>query len=120
MNLKRMVEFRNLTRKRVAYGALEKLYKKIFKTRFELSVVIAPPALMKKLNKVYRGKDKAANVLSFTLEKNSGEIFLNSEEKDLSFLFLHGALHLLGYDHIKNKDAKKMESLEKKILNKNK
>lgn len=119
-----MLEFRNLSKKRIEYGAYKKLYKKIFKKGFELSVVIAPHALMKKLNKTYRGKEKAANVLSFMLEKDAGEIFLNAGlptqagENDLRYLFVHGSLHLLGYDHKKNKDAEKMENLEKKILNK--
>ncbi|MDO8664458.1 MAG: rRNA maturation RNase YbeY [Candidatus Liptonbacteria bacterium] len=116
-----MVEFKNLSGKRVQYGAYKKLYKKIFrkgKKGFELSVVFAPPSLMRKLNKECRGKDKTANVLSFALEKDSGEIFLNAGEKNLPYLFLHGSLHLLGYDHKKNKDAEKMENLEKKILNK--
>lgn len=120
-----MVEFINLTRKRVDYGAFKKLYKTIFPARgksqskqFELSVVIASPTLMKKLNLAYRGKKKSANVLSFQLTKNSGEIFLNSAEKDLKYLFLHGLLHLRGYDHVNNKDAEKMEKLEEKILNK--
>lgn len=113
---------------RVKYGAYKELYKKIFilrKKNFNLSVVFAPSPMMRRLNKKYRGKNKPANVLSFLLEKNlpgrqtgSGEIFLNAKEKNLSYLFLHGALHLLGYDHKTNKDAKKMESLEKKILNK--
>lgn len=37
-------------------------------------------------------------------------------EKELAFVFLHGILHLLGYDHIQNKDAKEMEKKEKKII----
>lgn len=123
-----MIEFKNLSGKRVQYGAYKKLYKKIFYksgNSFRLSAVFAPPSLMRKLNKKYRGKNKPANVLSFLFEKNlpgrqtgSGEIFLNTKEKNLPYLFLHGSLHLLGYGHKKNKDAEKMENLEKKILNK--
>ena len=87
-------------------------------------MVFAPPVLMRKLNRQYRGKNKTANVLSFLIEKNRGEIFLNinllaqAGEKNLPYLFLHGMLHLKGYDHKKTKDAKKMEKLEKKILKK--
>lgn len=118
-----MIEFRNLTKKRVNTAALKDLYNKIFVSagkagarNFELSVVFAPPALMKKLNVKYRQKTKSANVLSFLIEKNRGEIFLNINEKELPYLFLHGALHLKGYDHENDKDALRMEKLEKKIF----
>ena len=122
-----MMEFRNLTGKRAdkLEKILKSLYKKIFpaksgagKKRFELSVVLAPPFLMRTLNKKYRQRNQAANVLSFHLEKGRGEIFLNSKEKNLLYLFVHGTLHLLGYDHKKNKEAEKMEALEKQILKK--
>jgi len=76
---------------------------------------------MRRLNKQYRNKNKTANVLSFTLEKGKvgpSEIFLNIKEKKLPYLFLHGMLHLKGYDHVKKSDARKMEKLEQKILNK--
>ena len=118
---KYMISFTNLTKKRVHRAVFEKLYRKTMPKGFELSVVFAPPALMKKLNKQYRGKDKVANVLSFelgspTTKLGAGEIFLNVREKDLPYLFVHGCLHLLSYDHQKNKDALRMESLEQKIL----
>ena len=50
-----------------------------------------------------------------------GEIYLNRDilkrsPERAKPLLLHGILHLLGYDHIKNKDAEMMEKLEKKIL----
>lgn len=50
-----------------------------------------------------------------------GEIYLNTDilgksPERTAPLLLHGLLHLLGYDHKRNSDAKKMEALEKKIL----
>ena len=42
----------------------------------------------------------------------------DKERKELEILLIHGLLHLLGYDHEKNKDALKMRKLEKKLLNK--
>jgi probable rRNA maturation factor len=114
-----MIEFKNLTKKRHDIRPFKKLYKKIFRPNFELSVVFAPHLLMKKLNMQYRGRNKPASVLSFLLEKKvRGEIFLNIKEKNLPYLFVHGALHLLGYDHQNNAMAKKMEALESKLLNK--
>lgn len=113
------ISFTNLTKKPIRTAVFVRLAKKIFpKKDFDLSVVFASPAFMKKLNIQYRNKHKSANVLSFSYDKNSGEIFLNSAEKDLPYLFVHGCLHLLDYDHKKNKDALRMESLERKILNK--
>ena len=123
-----MIEFRNLTKKRINTAEFKELYNNIFSAKsvtgsknFELSVVFARPHFMRRLNKQYRGKNKTANVLSFALEKGKvgpGEIFLNIKEKKLPYLFLHGMLHLKGYDHVKKSDARKMEKLEQKILNK--
>ncbi len=111
-----MLEILNLSRKKIEKKIFFDIYHKIFKKDFELSLVLATPLLLRKLNKKYRGKDKAANVLSFSFGKSSGEIFINISEKDLKYLFIHGSLHLLHYDHIKDKDAKRMDKMEKKIL----
>jgi probable rRNA maturation factor len=127
-----MISFTNLTKKPIQTAVFTRLYKNIFSARsnFELSVVFAGPALMRKLNKTHRKKDKIANVLSFLLEKGSsdarkaksgyqrgvGEVFINRNEKDLSHLFVHGCLHLLGYDHINDTEASLMEKKERDIL----
>ena len=95
---------------------------------------------MKKLNKKFRKRDKSTDVLSFPFlsfnnlaskkEKNlyigdlatSYEI-INSRAKKNNFLmefdkvWVHGLLHLIGYNHIKNKDYFKMNKFEKRILN---
>lgn len=112
-----MIEFRNLTRTRVSYAPFQRLYKTLFpREDFDLSVVFAGSTRMRYLDKTYRGKDKVANVLSFPLGDKSGEIFLHIHEKDLPHLFVHGCLHLLGYDHEREKDALKMEKRERAIL----
>jgi len=95
---------------------------------------------MKKLNKKFRKRNKSTDVLSFpyfslknlklTKEKNFyiGDIaasyeIINSRSKNNNFflefdrVWVHGLLHLLGYNHIKNKDYFKMNKIEKKILN---
>jgi len=94
--------------------------------KYELSLVFVGDTLSRKLNKTYRGKDKPANVLSFPLEKNAGEIFINLREarKDaprfkksynsfVGVLFMHGCLHLKGLDH-----GKKMDAEEKRLSKK--
>ena len=55
----------------------EEIKNQVLGKNYNLSVVPAKNSLMKKLNKRYRNKDKAADVLSFPLSKTDGEIFLN-------------------------------------------
>ena len=86
-----------------------------------------------KLNKQFRNKIGATNVLSFQMNENpiEGDLILchsiiKSEAKKqgkkiidhYAHLIIHGYLHLLGYDHQNDKDAVKMEMMEKKILRK--
>ncbi len=79
---------------------------------YELSLVIATPKISKELNSEYRAKNYPTNVLSFSLEKNSGEIILcpsvikkeaiNFEKtftEFFGFLVIHGMLHLKGMTH---------------------
>ena len=91
---------------------------------------------IKKLNKEFRNKNKPTDVLSFPLEKkfnikkNSylGDIVISYEfmnkpkslnnlefKKRVVKIFIHGFLHLLGYDHTKLKDFKKMIKEESRI-----
>lgn len=91
---------------------------------------------MKQINFNTRKKDGTTNILSFPMGEwiNDkiwiGEIIISipkvkKEAKELHkkmeyylvFLFIHGFLHLLHYDHETEKDAKIMENLEKKIMN---
>ena len=95
-----------------------------------VSVVLAGDALLRDLNRTYRGKDKPTNVLSFTGDGGElGDVILSYEtvkreakEQKKSFaqhtahLVVHGCLHLIGHDHEKDRDAAKMESLETSIL----
>ncbi len=79
---------------------------------YELSILFATPSLSQKLNKKFRGKNRPTNILSFPLSKTSGEIvvslsktradakqFGKSYPDFLGFLFIHGMLHLKGYEH---------------------
>ena len=104
----------------------------------ELSVLLTNDSEIRKLNKMWRGKDTSTNVLSFPtfmpardkkIKPLLGDIALAYEtcakeaqiaQKKLSHhfthLFLHGFLHLLGYDHIEAAQAEDMEQMEVEIL----
>jgi len=93
---------------------------------YELSLVFIDSAKSKALNKKYRKKDKPANILTFPLSKTEGEIFITPEiasqdakkfemkEKEfITYLFIHGLLHLKGLKH-GTKMEKEEERLKKK------
>lgn len=87
--------------------------------KYDLSVAFVDNQTMKQLNRKYRKKPYPADVLSFPLSKNEGEILINKKyarRKDyVGFLFIHSLLHLKGYKH-----GAKMELTEKKIVKKQK
>jgi len=82
------------------------------------------------LNKTWRNKKGATNVLSFPIKspmlgdlvicaplvKEEAKEQVKTTKAHWAHMVVHGTLHLLGFDHIKNKDAIKMETLEIKIL----
>ena len=105
----------------------------------EASVVLGSDALVRRLNRTYRGKDAPTNVLSFPYRKPPGgalddgtylgDVVLAVETvrqeaagrgiepiHHLQHLVVHGLLHLLGYDHQADAAAEEMEGLEAEIL----
>ena len=100
----------------------------------EVSVVFTDDASIAKLNKTWRSKEQATNVLSFPAKMSGpfpvlGDIILASEtvkreaelegkslQNHIYHLLIHGFLHLLGYDHVQDEEANTMESLEIAIL----
>lgn len=103
----------------------------------EATVVLGDDALVRGLNRTYRGKDKPTNVLSFPFQLPPGavpsgmlgDIVLAAEtiaveaaEREippldhLRHLVIHGLLHLLGFDHETDAEAQDMERLETEIL----
>lgn len=102
----------------------------------ELSILLTDDAEQQVLNREWRGMDKPTNVLSFPqiepfgpLEGLIGDIVLaretlEREAADLgkpfvehfTHLVVHGFLHILGYDHIRDDEAAEMEGLETRIL----
>lgn len=89
----------------------------------ELSLIFVSENEALRLNAVYRGKRKPADVLSFPAGegKDLGDIFIcpaaaAKQGKTLKHLFVHGLLHLLGYEHETKKEEQRMKALEEKIL----
>lgn len=110
----------------------------------EIAVRLTDDAEVQALNRDYRHKDKPTNVLSFPMVQpdlidnlcntDDGEILLGdivlaretcereASERDVSLeahathLIVHGTLHLLGYDHMRDDEAEAMESLEREIM----
>ena len=109
-----------------------------FKDQADVVVLLCDDSEMRRLNAEYRNKDKATNVLSFPAPRSMrikgvlehlGDMALGletcvREAKDqgktvknhVLHLSVHGALHLLGYDHIHDAQAQTMENLEREIL----
>ena len=104
--------------------------------KITLSLLLSNNKCIKKLNKNFRNKNKSTDILSFPLAKKTkiskktyiGDIiisynFMNKPKsqniknfkKKVIKTFIHGYLHLLGFDHIKDKDYKRMLSEEEKI-----
>ena len=109
-----------------------------------LSVTLVDNAYIHDINRTYRHKDAPTDVISFAfLDDNPkrdelfhstqmvvlGEIYISIDkakeqalayghplERELKFLFVHGLLHLLGYDHMKEEDEKVMFRLQDEIL----
>ncbi len=111
----------------------------------ELSVTFLDDGAIQQINRDYRGKDQATDVISFALEeegegeaavigaddmprhlgdllisvetaKRQAEEYGHSIERELGFLALHGFLHLLGYDHMTDTDEKEMFGRQDEIL----
>lgn len=93
---------------------------------YRLSVVSTFPQQIRKYNLMYRDINKATDILSFPLSDTEGEIYLCNEEiiheakkfdrsydNFVLFLFIHGCVHLKGYDH-----GATMEEIEVKVRTK--
>jgi ssRNA-specific RNase YbeY (16S rRNA maturation enzyme) len=108
-----MFQITNLTRRKIPKIPWQKIKEKVLGKKYELSLVFAGNALMKKLNLKYRRKNKIASVLSFPLSKKQGEIFINlSQKKHFPiFLFIHALLHLKGLEH-----SAKMKEQEQELM----
>ena len=114
---------------------------KFFKGKnITFTILLTSSLNMKRLNKKFRNQNKSTDVLSFPFLSSNNLKFIkqkklyigdmatsyeiiSSRSKKNNFLlefdkaWIHGLLHLIGYNHINNKDYFKMNKIEKRILN---
>ena len=96
---------------------------KVLGKKYELSISFIGAQKMRKINREFRQKDYATDILSFSLTKNSGELLIHlpkvrknaplferNFEQHLRALVIHGMLHLKGMAH-----GSRMESMEEKF-----
>ena len=127
-----------------SYEYLDDVIKKVLKHEHVknayFGIIFVDLKEIKRINKEYRGIDSVTDVISFALEDTSdnmqidmrilGDIYVcipkmieqantygHSIKRELSFLVVHGLLHLLGYDHMNELDEEIMFGLQELILN---
>lgn len=104
----------------------EKIAYTILGKNYDLSLTFVGTTRAQALNQTYRKKDYVPNVLSFPLTESAGEIYIcpavaktEADAHNLSvsgyigFLFIHGCLHLKGYDHSDTMDKEEQRYLKK-------
>ena len=109
--------------------------------RIEISLSLVSMEEIHELNNMYRQVDRPTDVLSFPMvedfneiEEDDEEILLgdvvicreqareqakeygHSEERELTYLFVHSVLHLLGYDHMEDEEKKEMRAREEEVM----
>lgn len=103
----------------------EKIARALLPKDYTLSIALVGDARAKRLNSTYKKKNYPANVLSFPLGKNEGEIILNIRKAErearalrtsashrIAHLYIHGILHLLGFKHCRAMDKKEQKTLK--------
>ena len=130
---------KKIKNKDIFFRNLVKFFPKKYKftgKKISLTILLSDNKKIKKLNKDFRNKNKSTDILSFPFNKKKkiskqtyiGDIiisynFINKPKSQkieifrekLIKTFIHGFLHLLGFDHLKNKDYEKMIKEEERI-----
>lgn len=139
-----MLEINNTTQLKInakKLSELTEIFSRIYKRKnFSVSLALIKSTKMRRLNNDYRGIDKTTDVLSFSgdsAERYLGEIIINVDEiKKVKkylvvfetapkadylfyFIFVHGLLHLVGYEDTTEKGRREMVALDKDFLRKN-
>jgi probable rRNA maturation factor len=122
------VQYASDTRKLPARAQIRRWIKAAFQRDANITLRIVDEPEARELNRTYRGKDYATNVLTFVYDdtgQSSGDVVIcapvvareaAAQHKDLlahyAHLAIHAALHLQGYEHDNDADAAEMEALE--------
>lgn len=144
LNIEENQELEN-TIEKVIHKCFEE--EKLLDSKLIMTITLTTPEEIRKINKEYRNIDKSTDVLSFPMfEKDEleqmiknndfshedvlGDVIISIEkvkeqaeeyghsfERELSYMLVHGFYHLMGYDHIEEKDKTLMRPKEEKILN---
>lgn len=100
---------------------------------WEVSVLLVDDAAIRKLNRRWRGIDRATDVLSFPAGDDPrrllGDVVISvaragaqaqrfgvTKTEELRRLLIHGMLHLMGYDHVRESERRRMRDLERRLL----
>src|SRR3989344_468837 len=121
-----ILDIRKMTRGNTARVPFKRMAKELLSEHYQLSLVLCGDTFSRRINRTYRKKDYAPNVLSFPLGEYEGEIFLNvqkagkearefgiSTRDRVAHLFVHGCLHLLGLKHGTNMERREKQTLKK-------
>lgn len=128
----------------IYYDDLELIFRKTLnllnkKGEYDISLIMIRSKKIKEINRDYRNIDKVTDVITFAIQDSIslideeyydlGDIYINvdrvisqaeeynhSVRREFCFLFTHGLLHSLGYDHMNKKDEKIMFDLQDQIL----
>ena len=130
---------KKIRKKEIFFKKICKLFPRKYQfpnKEISLTLLLSNNRFIKKLNKDFRNKNKATDILSFPFNKKikiSKETYIGDIIISFNFMdkpksqnlkifrekvvktFIHGYLHLLGFDHIKNKEYKKMLNEEEKL-----
>ncbi|KKW34324.1 MAG: putative rRNA maturation factor [Parcubacteria group bacterium GW2011_GWA2_53_21] len=106
------------------------------KIKGQIDITVMGDAAIRSLNKRYRGKNQTTDVLSFAWGEDQtmpsaylGQVYLSypqirrqarafqaSVKEEFARMLVHGLLHIAGHDHVRSREAKRMFSLQEKII----
>ncbi len=142
--MKNTYEINDIVNVEFNYDYLDDVIKRVLKHEHVknayFGIIFVDLREIQRINREYRGIDRVTDVISFALEDKKDNIDMNmrilgdiyicipkmieqasnyghSIKRELSFLTVHGLLHLLGYDHMNEEDEKVMFGLQELILN---
>jgi len=124
--------------RRLLRARARRVLREIERTGSELSIALVDDAGIRALNAAWRGRDRPTDVLAFALEEGAhaehrgrllGDVVIGVEtaarqararrrslDDELARLLVHGALHLVGHDHVRASQARRMRAEERRLL----